>query len=50
MLKLIWFNPGLMLVFYVVRMVCDVFDHVFQDIVAREHGVELALTIVILKN
>ena len=50
MLKLIWFNSGLMLVFHIIRMVSDVFDHVFQDIVAREHGVELAFTIVILKK
>jgi hypothetical protein len=39
-----------MSVFHVVRMVGHVLDHVLQDVVARKHGVDLAVAVLLLKE
>ena len=39
-----------MTVFHIIWMMSDIFDHVFEQVVAREYGVELAGFIIGLKN
>ena len=38
-----------MSVFHIIRVMSDIFDHVFEQVVAREYGVELARLIIGLK-
>ena len=35
---------------HVIRMVRDIFDHVFEHVVARKHGVKLAGLVIPLKK
>ena len=42
--------PGLMSMFHVVWMMGDILDHVLEDIVARKHWVDFAVTVFLLKN
>ena len=39
-----------MLVFHVVRVVGDLLDHVLEQVVPGEHGVKLAVRILVLES
>ena len=36
--------------FHVIWVVCDVFDHVLEQVVARKYGVELARLVITLQK